>query len=399
MENEQEKPKRKRNRDRDGSYRIISGILYARIQYQDESGKQKEKVRRADSKTDAWKKVREMRDELKDHGEEVLLSDNMTFKYLAEKYRAAKVFPAEIKDGKKIGGLKSYKSEEGNLKTLVSYFGTKAIRTIRPFNVEKFRKDRLEAATRHGRPRKIASVNRELSTLRAMLNFAVRNSWIIQNPCMKVANLVSASHEVERDRILSFEEEARLFSVLTKDQEHLRPILICALDTAMRPEEIFKLSWSAVDFLAATITVIAQNTKTEKERVIGMTERLLNELLKMWDVSGKKRRMSVFGTKSIKTAYKTTCRLAGLKDLRFRDFRHTATTRMVLAGIPHPEIMKVTGHTQMTTFLRYINPTKQSARDNAKAFGVYLNHKQHEAKIRIETANSDLPIETGETIN
>ncbi|MGI8470062.1 MAG: hypothetical protein ACR2N3_16605 [Pyrinomonadaceae bacterium] len=206
----------------------IKGKLYARIQYADEGGKRKSKTRPVPSGkiTDVWQVVAEMRRELEHHGEEALLSDKMTFEQLAEKYAAAKVFPPTIKDGKKIAGLKSYRSEENNLKTLIAYFKKKAIRDIRPYHVEKFKKDRIAAETKHGKERRIASVNRELSTLRAMLNFAARNDWIMQNPCSKVEKLISASAEVERDRILTFDEEARLFAVLTVEREHLKPIFI-----------------------------------------------------------------------------------------------------------------------------------------------------------------------------
>lgn len=84
--------------------------------------------------------------------------------------------------------------------------------------------------------------------------------------------------------------------------------------------------------------------------------------------------------KSIKTAFKTACRKADIKDFRFRDCRHTATTRMVNSGIPHAEIMKTTGHTQLKTFLRYVNLTAESVGKNAKSFGEFLNTKITDAE-------------------
>jgi integrase len=377
-------------RSREGSYAWKNGNLYARLQYTDETGKLKEKTRRVESNkvSDVWAIIRELKDTFKNQGVDALKTDKMTFEQLAERYRQAKVFPAKIKDGKKIAGLKSYKSEEGNLRTLIEHFKKKPIRNIRPHDIEKFKQERLSKETRLGKERKIASVNRELSTLRAMLNFALRNDWIIQNPCLKVEKLVSVSLEVERDRILSFEEESRLFSVLTTEREHLKPIFICALDTAMRPEEIFKLIWRDIDFHTKTITVIAQNSKTEKERIIGMTDRLFDELHQLWEVSPKRLDFSVFGTKSIKTAFHTACRLADLKDLRFRDFRHTATTRMVESKtMEQAEIMKITGHTQLKTFLRYVNLTKESASESATKFSNYLDNKFSERNFQSEAVN------------
>jgi integrase len=94
----------------------------------------------------------------------------------------------------------------------------------------------------------------------------------------------------------------------------------------------------------------------------------------LWDISPKDFDMSVFGVKSIKTAFKTACRKASIKNFRFRDCRHTATTRMVNSGLPQAEIMKVTGHTQLKTFLRYVNLTPESVSDNAKNFGEFLSN-------------------------
>lgn len=374
---ELKKPRRKRSTHSGGSY-WKNGRLYARIQYQDFTGKRKRKQRPIPSgkMADVKIAIAEMRNELNNIGEEALRSDKMTFAELTEKYKTAKVFSPTIKDGKKIAGLKSYKAVEGYLKTLKEYFAKMPIREIRPFDIEQFKRHRIELKTVHGKSRKIASVNRELSYLRVMLNFALRNDWILQNPCQKVERLVSASHEVERDRVLSYEEEVRLLAALNVRNKHLRPIYICALDTGMRPEEMYKLIWENVDFNTRTINVIAEDSKTETGREVGMTDRLFTELNEMWQKSPMQQNLSVFNTKSVKTAHKTACEEAKISDFRFRDCRHTAITRMVLTRtIQQSEIMKMTGHTQLKTFLRYVNLTKDSASENARKLSEHLDAK------------------------
>ncbi len=79
------------------------------------------------------------------------------------------------------------------------------------------------------------------------------------------------SLEAERDRVLSFEEEARLLEVCIDRRVHLRPILLCALDTAMSSGEIFKMRWEHVDFHKGEMHIPQENSKTEKLRNIGMT--------------------------------------------------------------------------------------------------------------------------------
>ncbi len=48
---------------------------------------------------------------------------------------------------------------------------------------------------------------------------------------------------------------------------------------------------------------------------------------------------------------------------------------MVNSGMPQAEIMKTTGHTQLKTFLRYVNLTANSVSEGAKKFGEFLNDK------------------------
>ena len=51
---------------------------------------------------------------------------------------------------------------------------------------------------------------------------------------------------------------------------------------------------------------------------------------------------------------------AGIKGFRFHDCRHTAITRMIQAGLSPMEVVKTSGHTQMNTFARYVNPDIQA---------------------------------------
>ncbi|MFN2393621.1 MAG: integrase [Pyrinomonadaceae bacterium] len=414
METEKPNKKTRRARSREGGYKWMKGNLYARIQYQDDTGKLKEKLRRVPSGkiTDVWKAVRQMRDELTQHGEETLNADKMTFLALAEKYKEAKVFPAIIKDGHKVAGLKSHKPVETYVKIASAYFGKKLIRSIKPRDVDKFRTVRLNTPVeieikkkvpaineKAGRKkneiikekrvteRKLSSVNRELATLRRMLNFAVNEGWLIANPFQKTDKVISNALEKARERVLEYEEEKQLLAQCKDEREHIKPILICALDTAMRPEEIYKLIWSDIDFLNGIIIIRAENTKTETERIVGITPRLQNELERLWEQSPKDLTMTVFGVKSIKTTFKTACRKAEIKNFRFRDCRHTATTRMVNSGMPQAEIMKTTGHTQLKTFLRYVNLTAESVSESAKSFGKFLTNKIADARYKHKTTS------------
>lgn len=168
---------------------------------------------------------------------------------------------------------------------------------------------------------------------------------------------------VARERILTFDEESRLLSVCTGERpvsyirngkevhttrkggrEHLKALIIVALDTAMRKGELLKLRWQDVNFQVRLITITAMNSKTLKERKIGMTERVFEELETLWNKSPGDPDILVFGIKdNFQNGFTNILNEAQIEDFRFHDIRHTAITRMVNAGLPPMEIMKVSG--------------------------------------------------------
>jgi len=284
------------------------------------------------------------------------------------------MIPAKYSNGVKVSGRRSLIPVRSSLKTLTEYFGSKPVRSIKASDIEKFKETRLKTPTTYGGQRKIASVNRELELLRTMLNYAVQNEWLLRNPFTLTKGIISKAAEVERDRILSIDEERRLLDGCIGRRKHLRPLLVCALDTAMRRGEIFKMRWADVHFGTNEIYIPQTNTKTEESRTVGMTQRLREELESLWEVSPKSPDLIVFGvTNTIKTAFKSLCDDAGIHGFRFHDCRHTATTRMIMAGCSHTEVMKITGHSQLKTFLRYLNVKAETTNRVASALDTYLS--------------------------
>jgi len=359
-----------RGHKRQKDYRVKNGKIYARITYMDEQGKRKDVMRLADSRAHAKELATQMRQELKDHGQRIIDADKLKFEKLASYYEADKVKPAKYQEGRKIEGLRSVDSVRLHLKALIAHFGQLFIKTITPGDIEKFKAERLDTtAQRSGEKLTIATVNRELELLRAIFNFAKREGWLAHSPFEKLKGIISKADERQRDRVLTDEEEKRLLEACDGPRAHLRGILLCGIDTAMRRGEILKLRWRDVDLESKTIKILAMNSKTAKERIVGMTVRLWIELTRLWEESPKDLDMLVFGIKTnFKRAFKKACEVANIENFRFHDTRHTATTRIVKTNAFHTqEAMKVTGHTQQSTFARYINVGEQTARRVAEA--------------------------------
>ncbi|HXH71176.1 MAG TPA: site-specific integrase [Pyrinomonadaceae bacterium] len=392
---------------------------YARIVRIEGDGKKKQYTQKAESKSHA----RRLRDDLSDNfnqrGEKGIEGDKMTFRQLAEDYKERKLIPAKYHQNRKVAGLRSYQTSLNFLNNLLVHFGNKRIKDITPAEIERFKQKRLDEPIKTKRkdekgklettrrPRAIASVNRELALLRTMLNDAVYNGWLNRSPFLNAKGLVSLADEMRRERILTFNEEYRLLEACKEfvtlqyvrngkkiiaraksNREHLRPLIITALDTAMRSGELLKLCWSDVDFITRTISILAFNTKTAKARTVGMTQRVFDELTCLWEQSLKDLDELVFGIKNnVRRSFTSACHDAGITNFRFHDCRHTAITRMIQSGLSPMEIMKISGHTQMNTFARYVNPDINAVQRIADRLSTFNTEAMNEVSTTNELVN------------
>lgn len=337
-----------------------------------ETGKRRNIRRFADTKSEAQELLQGLRQAHKDHGGQTFDGDKMTVADLIERYAKAKLKPAEYKGDRKISGLRSHSTVRQHTETLKGFFGKKRLKSVTPQDVDDYKQLRLKQPTLRGNERTIASVNRELEALRAVFNFAKQQGWLIVSPFERRKGIISKSDENRRDRIISADEEARMLEACTGRREHLRPILIAALDTAMRRGEILKLRWQDVNLDARTLTITAMNSKTSRARQVGITSRLMAELQHLWEASPKDPAELVFGiTNSFKNAWKAACAEAQITEVRFHDTRHTAITRWVSRGLPIAEIMRLSGHSTLTAFSIYVNSTEQTVRRGAEALDAW----------------------------
>ncbi len=267
--------------------------LYVRMQYRDASGKACTVRRRVADETAGRKLIKKLKKQYEQTGAHGLAGDRLTFRQLAKEYKERRLIPAEYHGegagARKIAGLRSWKSPQAFLETLIENFGGKRIRDITHDDIERFKLARLRKPTARGTQRTIASVNRELELMRAVMRFASRQGYIYRSPFETGAPVISKADEARRERVLTHDEEARLLAACTGRRSHLHALLVCALDTAMRRGELFKLQWRDVDSYAREITITAMNSKTARPRTIAMTPRVYEALYdwhtKIWILS------------------------------------------------------------------------------------------------------------------
>jgi integrase len=370
--------------------KVTAKFIYARVRFTDDDGKVHEHWRRADDRSHAKDLLKGMVRELDDHGPVSVQSAQMTFEELATYYRKHYLVPAKFVGDRKVAGQRSYRNARSLLAYLEDFFGPRKLRSITYATIERYKARRLETTTiryiearlpadpkagnrpeRKRAPRSITSVNRELQLLRAMLNVAVRESWVLRNPFSSGQPLISSADEQKRERILSRAEEVKLLAACSGARAHLRAIVICLVDTGMRRNELLQLRWEDVDFDARLLTIQARNTKTLRQRQVPMTSRVASELESLRIVSEQGKTDIVFGVTEFKRSFGTARKLAGLENLRLHDLRHTAASRMIAKGIPLPEVARVLGHSILSTTYRYVDLNTEGLRRISEALDEY----------------------------
>jgi integrase len=361
------------------------GKWTARVQYLDpKTGKIRTLERIKDKKSDAIDERNKLINDLKKSDGGIKEGERMTFAKLSSVCEKSLFKPAVIVEGRKIEGVKSYSTFQTYLTVLNEFFGKRRINLITPEDLGYYRSWRLEVGSRRKNvsakgkfvPIKLTTINRELSTMRTMMRYARSKGWVTKDIFFR-SGVIDVSAEIERHRILSKAEENKLLDAcegerevtydrirfgkketitmkLIVDNPYLKAIILLALDAGLRRGEILKLRWEDIDFGKNLIHIVATHTKTERARMVPLTDRAKTELLRVHNYSVGDR---PFPMSEFKTSWQTAKRIAGIDDLHFHDLRRTALTRWQSLGLPLAVAGKLAGHTNLQTTMKHYTST------------------------------------------
>ena len=381
-----------------------AGKWIARVIYTDAiTGRDKEKQITRDKRADALDARDAFIDQLKKSHGGVTTGSRMTFNDLATVLEQTHYKEARIVDGMKTEGVRSLAPVRSYLKVLREYFGKQKIGQITTTNLRAYQQWRLKIGSRRPeviasgdfQPVKLTTINRELQTMRMMMNHALAQGWVTRD-IFHGAKVIVAAAEKERTRTMSEDEERRLLAAcelgdrshtytrkhygresevtqtVNSDNPRLKAIILLAVDSAMRRGEILKLRWSDIDFEQAKINIIGSHTKTERERDAPLSSRAKVALLELRELYPADDRP--FPLTDIKTGWRTALRHAGIEDLHFHDLRRTAITRWQKMGLPLAFAGKLAGHANPKTTQRHYTAADE---ETTAAFTETMN--QHHA--------------------
>ena len=160
----------------------------------------------------------------------------------------------------------------------------------------------------------------------------------------------------KRERFLSSDEAGRLLAAAGASlNPQLRPIIGLLLLTGARVSELLHAEWRHVDLdRRAWLIPIS---KTGKSRYVPLSQAAIDIMEELPRFDGCPYLIPNPETRqpfvSIKRAWQTARKAAGLTNLRIHDLRHSAASFMINAGIDLFAVGKVLGHADYKSTTRY----------------------------------------------
>lgn len=255
----------------------------------------------------------------------------------------------------KLKGNKSLPGVERRIRLhLEPYFGGRRLASITTDLINNYTLQRQEADAAN------ATIRRELAVLKRAFRLAAQ-----AGKAMHVPHIPMPGNDDDNIRT-GFFERGDFEDVRDALPPELRGVVTFAYLTGWRvPSEVLTLEWRQVDREAQTVTLDPGTTKNKEGRVLPYG--MLSELVEVIDTAWTTRqRLAKEGTlcpyvfhrdgkpiKSMREAWKSATKAAGVPGKLVHDFRRTAARNLIRAGVSEPVAMKITGHKTPSVFRRY----------------------------------------------
>jgi integrase len=255
-------------------------------------------------------------------------------------------------------------------KTWLDFYrvGLRAMKSCRSLASLKLDEITSERATEFGAYRRaqglqVSTVNSSLRVLRRVLRIAAE--WGVLSSMPKIKMLPGERH---RERVVSFEEEARYLATAREPSASVGAVLV---DTGMRPEECYRLRWEAITWVNGrngTLLVTHGKTKAAR-RVLPMTPRVRSILELRWSHAEKPQDGWIWAAptqsghiepSSLKKQHRRALRDSGVRPFVLYSLRHTFLTRLGESGCDAWTLARIAGHSSIGISARYVHPSEDA---------------------------------------
>jgi integrase len=217
-----------------------------------------------------------------------------------------------------------------------------------------------------------ATTDKRLRILRAMFGYIAKKGLVHKNDIPHFP--IKGSSVDNKNR--TFLGEKDLKGLLENLDGVYHPFVRFLYATGMRSGQASKLTWDMVDEKTTQLHVPGELTKNGEDFVLPLVYKngepmfdFVKDIKRMVRVSGD----PIFETTDFRSHWRQACDKLGLgifnKETRAyrgakpHDFRRTACRNMVIAGIPQPVAMAISGHKTDSIFRRYAIMDKSAVQE------------------------------------
>ncbi len=191
-----------------------------------------------------------------------------------------------------------------------------------------------------------STFNHDRTALLAVLNYAVREGLLLENPA-----LVIARRKLPKKRIVMPSKEQFTLLVKTirsagrRGQTAANLIELLAY-SGMRLSEAIALTWSEVDYERGQFAVTggAKGTKNHEARSVPLFPAMLSLLTRIKTESNNPLGSTANGVARARVGQSTACKKAGLPHFHHHLFRHFFVSQAIEAGVDFKTIAAWVGH-------------------------------------------------------
>lgn len=268
----------------------------------------------------------------------------------------------------------TYEKSFSRVRKLVENLGSMRLDRISKQAVKLYAQKRLQEVSP-------ASVNRELSLLSSIMEYAVDLDLIQENPVRKLKKLKEFPG---RERYLNRDEVKKLLDACQALSERkgvghnpiLYEIVLTAILTGLRKGNLQNLKWSQVDLETGNIIIPASEHKNRKPLYFPINPYLRDILAGLRNnypfseyVFSKPDGTS-YG--DWKRSFETACKIAGLENVHFHDLRHTHATFLNMLGENEYTIRSLMGHETLAASKRYVHTPPEKVKEASEKLGNYI---------------------------
>lgn len=249
--------------------------------------------------------------------------------------------------------MRAWKSTKCRWPHLLAHFGDTPANQVTRLQVDEYRAARAKQRTqRGGRPVSVASRNREVASLRALLNWAVDRELLRSNPIAKL------KMEQERNIRQTALGDAEVDRLLKKCDAETSAIVLALYESGMRRLEVLELRWDEIDIATGRVTLRGKRTKNGKPRKPRLLKRSLEAILALPKRAGDPHVFRQFDPTWRYELFRRAVKAARLKGvggepITFHTLRHSFIAKCRREGVPDRVAMSLSGHLTRSAFDRY----------------------------------------------